>query len=236
MKRVIILSMLIISVSFAPGFTSFGRDIKETRNASGFTSVNFGIAGDLYVSIGQEFEVILEGDEDFVRQIETDVSGDRLQIRLERWRFNFGFRERVTVYITMPEIEGLSVSGSGRAEILDAFKTDELDLSVSGSGKLYTSDIEASEMDCNISGSGDIIFNGRGDVKWADISISGSGNYDGDNIRVEEMEVSISGSGNCRCHATESLRARVSGSGSIYYEGNPSVDARVSGSGRVRSG
>ena len=53
-----------------------------------------------------------------------------------------------------------------------------LNLSVSGSGKLYTADITVSDaLDCSISGSGDIIL--REAVTWpnADISISGSGNY-----------------------------------------------------------
>ena len=36
----------------------------------------------------------------------------------------------------MPELNGLGVSGSGKAEIKDAVKTDDLNLSVSGSGKI----------------------------------------------------------------------------------------------------
>ena len=46
---------------------------------------------------------------------------------------------KLHVYITMPELNGLGVSGSGKAEIKDAVKAEDLDLSVSGSGKLYDS-------------------------------------------------------------------------------------------------
>ena len=40
---------------------------------------------------------------------------------MHNWRMNMN--ERVTVYITMPELNALGVSGSGKAEIKDAVKT-----------------------------------------------------------------------------------------------------------------
>src|ERR1035437_7065705 len=143
--------------------------------------------------------------------------------------------EKITAYITMPELKGLGVSGSGKAEIKDAVKTEELDLSVSGSGKIYTNDITVSNLGCSISGSGDIIPGGNGNAAKADISISGSGNFDGGSFKIGTAEIHISGSGNCNCNVTESLRASVSGSGDVTYEGNPKLDAHVSGSGKVRS-
>ena len=49
-------------------------------------------------------------------------------------------------------------------------KTDDLNLSVSGSGEFYISDMTVSNLDCGISGSGDIIINGNGSAAKADIS------------------------------------------------------------------
>jgi hypothetical protein len=69
--------------------------------------------------------------------------------------------KKFNVYITMPELKGLGVSGSGKAEVKDAIKTSDLDLSVSGSGKIYISDITVSKLGCSISGSGDIILGKR---------------------------------------------------------------------------
>ena len=48
---------------------------KETRNLSGFTKVNFGISGDLYINIGPEFKVVLEGEKSLLEEIETEVDG-----------------------------------------------------------------------------------------------------------------------------------------------------------------
>jgi hypothetical protein len=233
MKRGIILSVIIVAMTVATGFSKGQSVVKETRNLSGFKKVSFGVSGDLYVNLGSEFKVVLEGEKSLLEDIITEVSGGRLVIKKENWRLNMN--ERVTIYITMPGIEGLSVSGSGRAEIKDAVKAENLALSVSGSGKLYTTDISIGSLDCGISGSGDIIIGGNGNATKADISISGSGNYSGESLKIESAEISISGSGNCTCNVTGNLRASVSGSGNVTYYGSPKIDARVSGSGHVRS-
>ena len=233
MKRGIILSAFILAIAVPSGF-AFGQSvIKETRDVKDFAKVSFGVAGNLYINFGPEFKVVLEGEKRDLEDIITEVSGNRLVIKKDNWKFNFN--EKVTVYITMPELKGLGVSGSGKAEIKDAIKTEDLDLSVSGSGKIFTSDVVVSKLGCSISGSGDIVLGGNGNAARADISISGSGNYEGGSYKIGTAEIHISGSGNCSCNVTESLRASVSGSGNVTYEGNPKVDAHVSGSGKVRS-
>jgi hypothetical protein len=236
MKRGFFLSALILAVTVSAGFASNQSDVKETRNVSGFTKVSFGVAGNLYINIGHEFKVVLEGEKRYIDDVITDVSGGKLVIKNENWKMNnWRMNEKVNVYITMPELAGLGVSGSGKAEVKDAVKTGDLNLSVSGSGKIYISDITVSNLSCGISGSGDIILSGTGSCSKADISISGSGNYDGAPLKIGVAEIHISGSGNCSCNVTESLRASVSGSGNVTYEGNPKIDAHVSGSGKVRS-
>jgi Putative auto-transporter adhesin, head GIN domain len=233
MKRGIILSAFILAIVVSSGFATGQSVVKETRDAKDFTRVSFGVAGNLYINFGPEFKVVLEGEKRDLEDIITEVSGSKLVIKKDNWRFNLN--EKVTVYITMPELKGLGVSGSGKAEIKDAVKTEELDLSVSGSGKIFTNDLVVSKLGCSISGSGDIVPGGNGNATRADISISGSGNYEGESLKIGTADIHISGSGNCTCNVTETLRAGVSGSGNVTYEGNPKVDAHVSGSGKVRS-
>ena len=228
MKRSAVL-FVIISLVYC---YAAGQTVKETRDVKGFTSVGFGISGNLFINIGPQFKVELEGEKNDLEEVITEVSGSRLQIKHDNWRFQF--RQKVNVYVTMPEIDGLGVSGSGKAEILDAVKGEDLDLSVSGSGNLFTADLAVENLKCNISGSGSIKLGG-GSATDTEVSISGSGNFDGEKTRFETTEVRVSGSGNCVCQVTGSLEASVSGSGNVTYTGNPKIDARVSGSGRVRS-
>jgi len=225
---VVFLTVIFFSASLASGQT------KETRDVSNFTKVSFGVAGNLFINIGPEFKLVIEGDKKILDDVETEVTGDRLIIKKENWRFSFN-DEKVTVNLTMPEIEGLGVSGSGKAQIMDPVKSDKLRLSVSGSGKLMTADLNVDELDCGISGSGDIILGSGGSIDNGTIGISGSGGFSGEEVEIDHLRVSVSGSGNCHCRAGDSLDASISGSGNVTYVGNPKINARVSGSGHVRS-
>jgi hypothetical protein len=233
MKKVfcsaIFLMALILTTDIASGQS------KETRNVQGFTKVSFGVAGDLFIKVGPEYHLVIEGDKRILDEIETVVSGDRLTIKKDNWRFSFHNDERVTINLTMPEIEGLGVSGSGKAQIMETVEADNLSLNVSGSGKLLTAGLNVDDLNCGISGSGDIILGSGGSIDNGEISISGSGGFMGEEIEIDHLEVHISGSGNCRCRAGDSLEAHISGSGNVTYVGNPRVNARVSGSGHVRS-
>lgn len=233
MKRRLLISAFIVSVALTTGFSKDMAIEKETRNVTGFDRVNFGIAGDLYINIGSEFKVVLEGEKSMLDEIETEVSGSKLVIKNESWHTHGN--TKVTVYITMPELAGLGVSGSGKAEIKDAIKAEDLDFSVSGSGRILTADLALGKLNVGISGSGDVVVGGSGDAKSAEVSISGSGNYSGETLRIGSADFSISGSGSSRCNVTDNLEASVSGSGTITYIGSPKIDARVSGSGRVKS-
>jgi len=233
MKRVSFIAVAFLLTVFSTAFIYGQSTEKETRNLSGFTKVSFGVPGNLYIHLGSDYKVVLEGDKDFLAEIETEVTSGKLVIKKDSWT-NFS-NKKVVVNITMPSLEGLGVSGSGQAEVIDALRAGELSLGVSGSGKLFLNDLSAESIDCGISGSGDVIIKGNGSTGEADISISGSGNYTGEMLKIDIADISISGSGSCHCHVTGSLEAHVSGSGNVTYLGNPKVDARVSGSGRVRS-
>lgn len=233
MKRTIIHAITLLAVIVMTSGISTGQSEKETRNVSDFKSVSFGVAGNLYIKVGTKFSVVLEGDRDYINDIETYVRDGRLVIRNETSRIFSN--EKVDCYVTMPEINGLGVSGSGKAKIESAVEADKLNLSVSGSGKIYAGDLSADSFSCSISGSGDVIIEGNGSADKGEITISGSGSYKGEDFEVDHLSVNVSGSGNCDCRAGDSLTARISGSGNIYYSGSPRIDSRASGSGHVRS-
>jgi hypothetical protein len=232
MKRTIYYYLFVAGLFLLSG-NSLGQSVvKETRNVSDFTGVNFGLAGNLVISLGSSFQVVLEGDNKSIKDIEAVVRNGKLLIR----RNNFGMfnNERVNAYVTMPEVKSLGLSGSGKATVEGTVKTDVLDLSVSGSGRISIPHVILNEMNCSISGSGDIILE-DGEVGKADLSISGSGSYTGDKVVIKDFKTGISGSGSCSCNVTESLNAAISGSGNVIYSGSPRINVRASGSGHVRS-
>ncbi len=223
---------LAVILAFAIQVSQAQTPYTERRDVSGFTEVGFGVAGEVIIDLGAAYSVVLEGDRDYISEIETEVSGNMLRIKRDKW-FDTG-NKKVVVRITMPAIDGISVSGSGKVTVNDPLKGGDFDIAVSGSGKAFLRDVALSYVECSISGSGSLVIEGDGTVERLEINISGSGDYLGGATRVETLEASISGSGSCDCYVTGKLEAAISGSGNITYSGNPKIDAAISGSGKVR--
>ena len=218
-------SIILISVTLI----AFGQD-KEERDVSSFTGVSLGISGDLYLTQGSPQKVVIQAENN-MDEIETQVRDGVLRIKTDNWSSRI---KGVKIWITMPEVEALNVSGSGDILAETSINTDELELKVSGSGSINISELNADEIGAAISGSGDLKLAGSADEM--ELRISGSGSVYAEGLKVNECGIKISGSGSCKIDVTGELDASISGSGKVTYYGNPQIDARVSGSGKVRKG
>ena len=231
----LIAGMLVFSSLYAHADSrSWAGDKKVTREVSPFSEISLSIAADLYLIQGDEYSLELEGDADELEKIETEVQGDVLRIEHDR-PFHFGRSQRITIYVTMKKVEGLSVAGSGKIEAKSPIQAEDLDLDLSGSGDINIEDLEATNVDTDISGSGDIRLAGKTLVRTLDCDITGSGDIHAEGLRVGEADIDISGSGGCKVDVADKLDVEISGSGKVRYRGNPTVNADISGSGRVES-
>jgi hypothetical protein len=199
-------SIVLISVTLI----AFGQD-KEERDVPSFTGVSLGISGDAYITQGSPQEVIVQAETN-LDKIETKVKDGVLRIKTDSWSSKI---KGAKIWITMPEVEALYISGSGDILAETPINSDELELKVSGSGSVNVTELTADEMELRISGSGSVHAEG---------------------LKVDECGIKISGSGSCKIDVTDELDASISGSGRVTYYGNPQIDARVSGSGKVRKG
>jgi hypothetical protein len=203
---------------------------KEDRDVSSFTGISLGISGDLYLTQGSPQKIVIQAENN-LDEIETEVRDGVLRIKTDNWNSRI---KGVKIWITMPEVESLNVSGSGDILAETSIDAEELALKVSGSGKIEIPKLKGEEIEAAISGSGDMIL--AGSANEMEIHISGSGSVYAEGLKVNECGIKISGSGSCRIDATGELDAAISGSGRVTYYSDPQIDARVSGSGKVRKG
>lgn len=207
---------------------------KRTMDVSDFDEVTLGTAGTMYIKQGSENKVEVNCDDDTFDKLIFEVRGDRFVVKnKEKLGWRNGLRNSdLDVYVTMKDVREVHLSGSGRIEGTNKIKTDEAQISISGSGDIDL-DMDAGELSLKISGSGDIELSGNGD--YVSGKISGSGKIRAEDMELRSFEATISGSGNCYVNVTESVEARISGSGSVYYDGNPEkVISNASGSGKIR--
>ena len=204
---------------------------KETRDVYDFSSIGLSIHAELYISQGSSYKVEIEASEDELAIIETIVKDGHLKIKTNRNNPRF---KDVKIWVTTPDINGLHMSGSGLIMAETPVSSDELELRISGSGKIKIKELTGGECEVSISGSGDVYLGGT--ARELGLSISGSGSLHAADLQVNECDVRLSGSGSCEVDATVELNVSISGSGKVTYFSNPQIDASISGSGKIKKG
>jgi len=210
---------------------------RETRNVSTFTKIAFRVPGKLYLRQGSPQKVEIEGKSDVLKEIETDVDGNKLVIGKEgRWQsWRWKEEDAIKVYITVKDIEGISVAGSGDVIAETKITATDLDLNVSGSGNMTLEADASGEIESDVSGSGNISLKAK--CRRFNSDVSGSGDVDLSSITVTETaEFGVSGSGKIKATGTAgNVKTNISGSGRILaanLETNK-CEVRITGSGDV---
>ncbi len=229
----IVLCVAIIATSCTP--TLSGVTKQEERSLKDFTGIELAVPAELSLSQGKGYSVSIEADKDILELIETVIQGNSLKIRTERGTTLGWGNVKIKIQITMPDVDYLSVTGSGDIKAVTPITSNHLTTTISGSGDISISELNVSTLKATISGSGDIKLSGSSVGKQAEVKVTGSGDINIRGIEFSDADVTITGSGDAYIVVKENLNARVVGSGDIVYSGNPLVDAKVTGSGRIRN-
>jgi len=206
-----------------------GPVVTESFDLPDVSAISLSIDANVVITYGETQEITIEGQQNIIDNIEKYVNNDGY------WRIEYYRSVRnhagVTVYITTPEMDYITISGSGSVETTNHFPDmPDVYLRISGSGHI-SMDVETDLIESEISGSGSIHLSGSATEQ--SIDISGSGNVHGFNLITQKTYVKISGSGSSEVYAEDLLDVKISGSGNVYYKGNPQIDVNISGSGAV---
>lgn len=185
-----------------------GKSATDVRSVRDFKGIVVEGATDVVATVGSDFKVVVEGDDNIVPIIETRVEDGRLVISSEQ---SYSSKLPIKVTVTAPDLDEISVRGSANATV---------------------EGVSAKTFSASIAGSGDVRVSGTADAVEA--SIAGSGDMNLAELRAKSADVSISGSGDIALFASERLDASIAGSGDIEYAGNPGkVERSVVGSGEI---
>jgi len=213
------------------GIRGEGPTVSENREISEFDRIELEVNAEVILQQGEEQEVVVEAQQNILSVLETDVKNGKLEIDFDGHHVRR--HSDIKIYITVPDITSLKVAGSGSIRGADDFEVTDLDLNISGSGKIDFGVKGANSIDTDISGSGDLYLNG--DVIRHQANISGSGKIKAYDLVTTNADMEITGSGTTEVYVTDKLKAKISGSGKVRYKGNPSVEVNVSGSGKVEN-
>lgn len=234
MKKILIALVAILGITAASvaqnHVTGNGKMVTQSRSVGSFDAINVSGGMQVLVKQGTTTSLQVEADENLQEYIETEVSGSKLTLRYRnRVSIHGG---KVKVYITVPSLNAVSISGSGSISSETAVASaGEFKASISGSGNIRMQ-TGAKDVEARISGSGNIELGGN--ANDLDVVISGSGSFKGYNLKTKDASVTISGSGNVETNVDGPLDAKISGSGSVFYKGNAEISLKSSGSGKVK--
>jgi hypothetical protein len=204
-----------------------------TRTTGDYDGIKCAGSFDYVLVAGTEGKITLEGEENLLEYIITEVRNGNLVVKTEK---NVSLRTswNKTIKITIPfeDINNVSLAGSGDLWNKDKITTTgHLKVALAGSGDLVL-DIEASSVKGSIAGSGDLTL--KGNTNDLEAKVAGSGDFHGFNLQANNTIVSVAGSGDAEVVSNKTLKARVAGSGDIEYRGNPKrEDTKVAGSGSI---
>ncbi|GET20217.1 head GIN domain-containing protein [Prolixibacter denitrificans] len=228
---------LMVVLAFAWNISAKAQET-DKRTLPPFTEISLRVSGDVHLMQGDNQSVEIKAKASTINKLITEVKDRKLVIRFsttDSW-FKSWNPGKIDIYITIPQIDALSVSGSGSILSDDEITSRILDLAVSGSGDIKLTDLSAEKVSAAVSGSGDIYLEGSDTSDSFEAAISGSGDIKASELKAKNVDVKISGSGDCDVYAVDQLKVRVIGSGTVRYDGNPQIDSNVSGSGGFKKG
>ncbi len=203
--------------------------VKKELQLAPITGFGLSAAADVVLRQGDAQAIFIEINENLLQNLNTDVEDGYWKISFEDIvPMNFS----CTVYITVPDLKTIRLSGAGDIETEGTFRSqNEMNLSISGAGDLKM-DLICPKIETKISGVGDVVLSGETDELT--VSLSGVGDFEGHLLRAKNANVHISGIGGAYVDVSDNLDAKVSGLGGLTYVGQPKVVSKVSGLGRIR--
>ncbi|HPE90017.1 MAG TPA: head GIN domain-containing protein [Spirochaetales bacterium] len=250
MNKVFLLAIAVASASCAFGLAGNGDVEAVEREARGFSSIEVSGSAVVRVRKAPSTRVVVTTDSNLQSAFGVSVRGSALRLGWKPGTM-IGKVTRIEVDVYLPELEGVSLSGSCELEAMDGFSGDSLSISQSGDCSVAATRLSYRRVEVGLSGSGDTSLSGvmdaiiikssgsgaarlGGEGDSASFAISGSGVVDAEGFACDEVRITVSGSCKASVYARRTLDVTASGSGTVLYGGDPRVSARTSGTATVR--
>ena len=136
------------------------KKVTTQQNLKYFKRIVMSTPYDVHFVQGESNTVKLVGPQAEVSSVVLRVSGETLYIEraAKRSRMFFTSSDDVDIYITSPDLTQLEIKGSGDFKAARRVDTDQLTVSINGSGDIDFKDIICDKLVASINGSGDIEF------------------------------------------------------------------------------
>jgi hypothetical protein len=189
------------------GVKGSGKRVVQKREMPAFTAISTEGAFDVEVVVQKAQSFSIEGDDNILPLIRTDVLGDKLTIKSNS---NFSTSEPLRIRISVPELVAVNASGAGKFEVTGV-KNEKFEIACNGAPALKVS----------------------GSTKMLDIDVSGAAKIDAQGLHAAAVTVSSKGVSKVDVDASDKLDVTISGTSVVTYKGDPTINKTINGPGKV---
>lgn len=189
------------------GLRGSGKREVQKREVASFTSISTEGAFNIEVVAQQTQGLEVEGDDNILPLISTEVSNGELRLRSSQ---NFSATEPISFKISVPNLEKVTVSGAGKIDVA-GLKNDSFEIVSEGAPQIKVS----------------------GSTKTVRIDTSGAAKIDTHSLRAAKGVVDSKGVSNIQVDVNDQLDVTISGPSTVTYEGDPAVNKTIHGPGKL---
>jgi len=222
-------SNIILGILFLISSTSLFAQVNSynVMNIVDFHSVSVNSAYTVYVKQSNKEEVRVEATKDIYDLTEITVQEGVLHINIKRdesnssksiWQKidNIKLLPTLNVYVSIKDVQNLSVNGNGKLITENSIASDKLSLLVAGTGSMEV-DLKSESINAKLAGPGTFTIKGYADNM--NIENSGAGSIDAYGFEVQNAEASLYGLGSMQINVSGKLDAKIYGSGNMLVKG-----------------
>jgi hypothetical protein len=210
-----------------------GQPADEKRDVDFFEAVEIQSALFVEVRIDESHSVEIEGDDNLLPVVLTEVDDSTLHVKLPP---NTTVRpvNDLRVSVTAPTIRSVEASGASTVGVAE-LHSDELAFSAIDASRMQVIKAHADEIILNVSGTSELSATGRAsNVK---VDVSEASRLDAKELVADHVEVNTSDASTARVHGSKSVSGRASGASKVQHVGGADkVEVKTSGDSNVYAG
>jgi Putative auto-transporter adhesin, head GIN domain len=184
-----------------------GKRETQKREVAPFTSISTEGAFNIEVVCQKDVSVEVEGDDNILPLVNTEVRGNVLRISNTK---SYSVREPITFRISVPNLESILADGAGKVQITNV-NNEKLQISSNGA----------------------VAINATGTTKMIGVDTNGASKIDTHNLRSAHAIVDSKGASKIDLGVCDRIDVNVSGVSHVTYRGDPVVNKSIHGPGKV---
>lgn len=212
MKKLLLLPFLILLLTSCKaihhGVRGNGNIKQEKRDVATFDSISTEGAFEIEIVAQKPQSLEIEGDDNILPLVGTEVSGKVLHIKNLR---GYSTSRPIIVKVSIPDLMRIDSSGAGSIQV-SGLKNDRFEIHTNGAPAIRAS----------------------GETKELNIDANGAGSIETFRLRSARAVVDSKGVSKVEVNASETLDVTVSGPSTVIYQGRAVVKQTVNGPGSVQ--